>query len=392
MSFLHRGPAASSRPREKLVIAAILFGLLGVAGWVRDRGNRPNPELFRPSERSPAGTPAVRLAPRPGHPVISETASVSDLLGTGLCGPGWQRDGEVQSFGPDNLYEKIDGREGLYKSYNFRELWAVSYDSSTSPAARLDVEVFLQGSPLDAYGVLATERQGLTTRAPAAADRTVTPNGLYFLAGAHYVRLVGSEASPRVEAALAAAAGKLAGLAPVATSTPSSAPLPSPAGPAAAAGASPLLPSGMLEAPDSWSPASNPLLSLGADPATLQYQAQDGLGQEYFKGIYLASLPAGPARVTAFLFAAPDAAAASSICARYRSFLATQGKPATEPQLAHAPPGTFAVKVALLDTWEWVFVAGRFVAGVTEADDPEAAGVACALLGKALGARPQAAQ
>lgn len=387
MIFSHRGPAARSSPREKLVIAAVVFGLLGIATWVRDRGARPNPELFRPAEGSFAGTPAVRLAPHPGHPVIAGAAGVADLLGAGLCGPGWKRDGEVQSFGPDNLYEKIDGREGLYKSYNFRGLWAASYDSSNPPAARLDVEVFLQGSPLDAYGVLSTERQGMSTSTRAAPDRTLTPNGLYFLAGAHYVRLVGSEASPRVEAALAAAAGKLAGLAPVATSTLSPAPLPSPAGPADGAGASPLLPSGMLEAPESWSPASNPLLSLGADPATLQYQAQDGLGQEYFKGIYLASLPAGPTRVTAFLFAAPDAAAAGSTFARYRSFLATQGKPATEPELAGTPPGTIAVKIALLDTWEWAFVAGRFVAGVTEADDPGAARAACALLGKALGAR-----
>jgi hypothetical protein len=418
-------------------MAAIVFGLLGLATWVRDRGARPNPELFRPAERSLAnaanarpGIPAAELLlvktvePREDSGEVSYSlqstayslsaggaraagqsgADVASLLDAGLCGPGWQQDGEVETFGPDNLYEKIDGREGLYKSYNFRQLWTASYDSTAPPAARFDVEVFLQGSPLDAYGVLSTERQGMvrteaTTSArteakpaSAAPDRTVTPNGLYFLAGAHYVRLLGSEASPRVDAALAAAAAKLAGLAPAtASATPSTA-ASSPAGTAPGEASGPLLPPGRLDSPESWSPAANPLLSLGADPATLQYLAQDGLGQEYFKGLYLATLPAGKGRVTAFLFPAPDAAAAKSVFERYRTFLATQGKPATPAQLAGAPAGSVAVEIAMLDTWEWAFLAGRYVAGVTEAEDPDTARAACALLGKALGAASQAAR
>ncbi|MBI4870203.1 MAG: hypothetical protein HY814_01395 [Candidatus Riflebacteria bacterium] len=378
-------------------MAVAVLGMLTVALWVQREGSRPNPDLFRPSDEALARTAPERALYRRAvvrHEAAAEVSGPAALLDGGLCGPGWRRDGGVEEFDPERLHEKIDGREGLYKAYAFRRLWTASYAFGPSSEVRVEVEVFLQGSPVDAFGVLSTEREGLTTHG-AQLDRAVTPNGLYLVAGPHYVRLVGSEESARVRQAVDHAAGRLSqGLSAADRPERAARVVAGPLSPVAAGDSTResstigrRTSSSRLPDPDAWTPAANPLLTLGAEPASLQYQAENGLGQEYFRGVYLGTFIRGKARVTAWLHAAPSEKAAAELFREHSGYLSGQGKRGPVPGWSSPPGAVVAVKVDMLNTWEWVFHTGRLVGGVTEALDADAAAEVARHLWQGLGSK-----
>jgi len=352
-------------PVERACIAGTLLGLLAVGTWVALRGRQVNPDLFRLRESAVATASkeqTVYRRPVTRFTAVPEGGGVSSLLTPGLLGATFRREDAVRVFGPDNLFEKIDGRESLYKSYGFKRLWTASYAAVSPPAARMEIEIFLQGGPMEAFGVLSAERQGAT--GPPA--RVEPPNGLFLTRGPYYVRLVGSEASERVRHSAAAAAATLSALS--GSVVEPAMPLPVVSASAAATD-----PAASALPPEHWTLTNNPLVTLGAEPASLRYQAVDALGMEVFKGVYLGTVREGSSSVIAFVFPARTAAEADAAFRQYSVFL-TRGTAKSEASgFPGFPPRSVAVKDPLLRTWEWAFSSGRFVAGVTEAADGLAA-------------------
>jgi hypothetical protein len=173
------------RPRysrtEFRIGLGVLAVLAAVVGWVAWEGAHPDPALFSGGQDlTAADAPAVtpmddRAAPAAAGPGGSRVEAASEPaergpLPEGLAADGWA-EGRISSFGPDNLYEKINGREGYYKSYGFERLWFVTLERTDDPAVFVDVEAYDMGTASNALGAYAGER-------PQGGDPQVDDQGL----------------------------------------------------------------------------------------------------------------------------------------------------------------------------------------------------------------------
>jgi len=68
---------------------------------------------------------------------------------------GWEIDA-VELYAPEKLHEKIDGRAGLYLSYDARELRYTLYKGPGDREA--EVYHYTMASPIDAFGIFTEER------------------------------------------------------------------------------------------------------------------------------------------------------------------------------------------------------------------------------------------
>lgn len=169
---------------------AILFGLAVILGWVIWKGNHPDPSLIAldviasGGESQPAGP--VDRGPVPENLTLE----------------GW-KESPLRSFDPDTLYEKINGREGYYKSFGFERLHFVTLEQEGSPSTIVDLELFDLGKPVNALGAYNGERDAKAS--PEVGERGLTHyarNALYLTRGRFYLRAVGSDESEPVLEAL----------------------------------------------------------------------------------------------------------------------------------------------------------------------------------------------
>ncbi len=204
-----------SRTEFRIGLAALAV-LGAVVAWVAWRGAHPDPALFTTplaegggdrevldARPAPEGTSAVRPAG------IGETGAGPGAsadrgpLPAALALPGWT-EGGVSSFGPENLYEKINGREDYYKSFGFRRLWFVSLQHDALAERVVDVEAFDLAEPANALGAFAGERpEGSTMELADDGAVVLFRNALYVARGPMYVRAIGSDESDELRALLA---------------------------------------------------------------------------------------------------------------------------------------------------------------------------------------------
>jgi hypothetical protein len=127
-----------------------------------------------------------------------------------LAGTGWH-EGAFVTFDTTNLYVKIDGREDYYKSFGFRKLWCVTLTADAAPATVVDVELFDQRTAANALGAYAGERApGSATTAEDDGLWHVARNALFMTRGRYYLRAIGGDESPAVQAQLARLRGLFA--------------------------------------------------------------------------------------------------------------------------------------------------------------------------------------
>ena len=72
--------------------------------------------------------------------------------------PGWSLAGEVEVFGPENLYDLVDGQADSFFAYAFGEVAVQTYEGASGGTVR--VEIWEMGIPADAYGLFTTYRAG----------------------------------------------------------------------------------------------------------------------------------------------------------------------------------------------------------------------------------------
>jgi len=119
-----------------------------------------------------------------------------------LAMEGWE-EGPARSYDPDNLYVKINGRAGYYRSFGVQRLYCLTLQKGDDPTTVIDLEMYDHGSVENALGAYNGERgadqdpqvltQGLTHYAR---------NALYLTLGRYYLRAVGSDETPPILAQL----------------------------------------------------------------------------------------------------------------------------------------------------------------------------------------------
>jgi len=172
---------------EVRVGVMVLVSLGGFATWVVYEGAHPDPDLFAntPDLLDPGSAPIER-GPLPEK----------------LAAKGW-KEGKLAAFDPDNLYEKINGRAGYFKSKGFVALLYVPLVSEDTKGDTIDLEVYDMGAAENALGAYVGEKPDEIDSEQAAGgvwhrDR----NALYMARGRYYVRAIGSQESPGVDRAL----------------------------------------------------------------------------------------------------------------------------------------------------------------------------------------------
>lgn len=186
----------------------ILAGLGLVAAWVAWRGGQADPELFsaapgqvqraKVAGESSGDRGLDALGARPSSPSSGHRGAAPE----GLAPPGW-REREVTTFGPEDVYEKINGREGYYKSFGFEGLSFAALESEADPSLSVDLELYDQGKVENALGAFAGELpEGATPEASAAGLVYRARNALFLARGRYYARLVGSDEGAAIQSAL----------------------------------------------------------------------------------------------------------------------------------------------------------------------------------------------
>jgi len=79
----------------------------------------------------------------PRHPVLDALVAKGE----------WTLIEPVRSFGPDNLFEEIDGEAELFLPYGMERLTVAVLHRKAKPASEVRVELFRMATPRDAYGI-----------------------------------------------------------------------------------------------------------------------------------------------------------------------------------------------------------------------------------------------
>ncbi|HCR13570.1 MAG TPA: hypothetical protein PKD41_04690, partial [Solidesulfovibrio sp.] len=191
---LHRlGPGRAERTASFAVLAL----LAALAVWLGFAQTRFSPAVLVATSPPPPPAAAAGAAGR-----AFETAAFLDALAGAT--PAWP----VESYDPETLSDRIDGKAELYLAANFKEMSVRAF--SLSSGARLDVSIYAQASPRDAYAVLSGQRRPGATPSDLSPDAYATPNALYFTKGRYYVELSADRADAAIRDALAAVARELA--------------------------------------------------------------------------------------------------------------------------------------------------------------------------------------
>ena len=121
---------------------------------------------------------------------------------------GWTLSADARSYGPQTLYEHIDGASELYLSYGCRSLFVAEYTDGRGGS--LAVEIYRLESPVHAFGIYSQERPASGNFIPVGAEGYLEPPVLNFLAGDAYVKLSADGLGDRTPAALRELATSLA--------------------------------------------------------------------------------------------------------------------------------------------------------------------------------------
>jgi hypothetical protein len=313
-------------PTQKLtgfVILAVL-GLITVGLLIQQ--SRFNPAVVVPMR-------APRLQGQPQAAAGRGPAATAAFLPEV---PGFTPLAAVESFGPDNLSDKIDGKAELYLPAGFKEMSCRSFRLAAVGEAHVEVFLYDMGSPPNAYAVFSGQRRPGAPSIPLTANAYATVNALFFTQGRFYVEIVADRAAAALQTSLEAYATALLAKLPAAGATTNLA-------------------------------ALFPKEGLARD--TVRLCATDVFCLEGLNNVLTGEYKLKAGTATGFIAQRDTPEQAQAEARRYLDFLAANGY-----QKVQAPGAPADIPVLVLDnSFEMVFVQGRTLAGVHDATSPAAA-------------------
>ncbi len=328
-------------PTQKLTGYGILAVLGLILVWLLLQQFRFNPAVIV-ALHPPA--PQARPQAVAGRPLSATAALLPEVQGFSPLAP-------IESFDPENLSDKIDGKAELYLSAGFKAMACRSFGLGGEGGARLEVFLYDMGSAPHAYAVFSGQRRPGAPGIPLTANAYATANALFFTQGRYYVEIVADRASAALQDSLKTYAKALLARLPAQKKAKDEA-------------------------------AGFPKAGLAAD--TVRLCAADSFGCEGLNNVFTGEYTLKSGQATAFMAPrqTPDQARAEA--RRYLDFLIANGY-----QKVQAPglPGD-ATLLALDNSFEIVFVQGRTFAGVHDATSREAALELAAKLRNELKGKP----
>ncbi|MGQ9649425.1 MAG: DUF6599 family protein [Phycisphaerae bacterium] len=272
-----------------------------------------------PKEISPTPTPAAArvadFAPVPGGQVLPPS--------------------KIDRF-TDNLYEKIDGKEGMFRAFHFVELRFGQYTNAQTQDS-FDVYIYDMGEPVNAFGVYMGERSPTAKGWSLGRDAYVSGASAYFCKDKYYVNVLGPpeggddklEVSKTIATAIAATI------------------------------------------PDTDKPfwVEQYLPTEGRMPNSLKYEATSGLGYDFMQEMFRAEYQIEGRAFQIFVMRTADAAAARAVFEKYVDATAKYDKVVSKGVDAQGQK----VIGESLGVYSVAFTKGVFFGGVTECEDQDLA-------------------
>jgi hypothetical protein len=240
----------------------------------------------------------------------------------------------METFGPETLSEKIDGKAELYLSAGFLSLRCQRFAEADNADRWLEIFVYDMGTMRNAYSVFSTQRRADARDAPFSQFAYQTANALFFLQGQDYVEVIA--ASDQMAETLLAVGENFMQKNPGGTDA-------------------------MTEV------ALFPKAFLIPDSVALL--AENVFGFSGLNNTFIARYELSGSELTAFVSLRQTAREAHELALAYHRFLVENG--GLEVIMDAVVPEARLVKV--FDTFELVFVQGNYLAGIHEAESREAA-------------------
>lgn len=103
----------------------------------------------------------------------------------------WNKDTKILEFGPDNLFDYIDGDADRYLPYNFQKLTVAFYKNKDQPEEEVEIQIYQMQTPLDAFGIYSVHRNRDKEIFPYGNDGTIGQNQAIFYQSQYFVKLSG---------------------------------------------------------------------------------------------------------------------------------------------------------------------------------------------------------
>jgi hypothetical protein len=313
-------------PTQKLIGYGILALLGLITLWLLVQQSRFNPAVTAALRAPVQGRPqaAAGAAPKATAALLPEVEGFASLA-------------PVESFGPENLSEKIDGKAELYLSAGFKEMSCRRFALAAPAEGQVEVFLYDMGAAPNAFAVFSGQRRPGSPSIPLTANAYATANALFFTQGRFYVEIVADRAAPGLQNSLEAYAKVLL------TKIPGE------------KGEAPVL--------------AAPFPQEGLAPDTVRLCTADSFGCEGLNNMLTGEYTMKSGKATAFIATKDTPEAAQKEAQRYLDFLAANGY--QKVQAPEVPADTAAF--VLDNSFEMVLVQGRTLAGVHDATSLAAA-------------------
>ena len=240
-----------------------------------------------------------------------------------------------ENYLADNLYEKINGKAPLYIESGFSKLSTARFLNKSDENLWMELFIFDMANTKNAFSVYSVQRRPGVEMLPDMQFGYRTADAPYFVHGKYYVEFIASSKSDELFKAMMETAQKIQTNFPIDVDT---------------------------EIPElSYFPQEN--LVAGSHKLYLE----SAFGFEGFTDIFTAQYKFGDETITAFFSRKDTAAEATKSFESYHKFLIENGgedAPSNNPKVKY---------VDFYGTLEIVTVAGPFVFGIHEAENPQLA-------------------
>lgn len=232
-------------------------------------------------------------------------------------------------FGPDTLYEKINGQAELYLAAGFVRLKSQWFGEAEDAASMFEVYIYHMSDPLSAFSVFSVQRTEDVQTSDVAPFAYTTENSLYLLHGPYYVEMISAVSSEKLLSQMASLARNFIKDTPVDMTSIDGLRL-------------------------------FPKKNLDQDSITLI--AQDAFGFDRLDRVYTATYNIDGGKVTAFISKRKTPREAKDIARGLHTYFITFGGKDIKPDLQIKD----AKMIEIMGTFDIVFALDTYLAGVHE--------------------------
>ncbi len=143
----------------------------------------------------------------PAEPQEPASPAVLDL--DSLAPDGFKTVSTARTYGPENLYEKINGKAPLYTDSGFVSLSTQRFVSTADENLWMELFIYDMAAIRNAFSVYSLQKRLDSQPLSAAQFAYATSSGVYLACGRYYVELIGSAESPGLLGAMKPIAERL---------------------------------------------------------------------------------------------------------------------------------------------------------------------------------------